>query len=43
MMYSKLQGAIVVHEVYEDGAAFEDGRLIAGDQLLKVIHFLEYC
>lgn len=30
------QGAIVIHEVYEDGAAAEDGRLWAGDQILEV-------
>ena len=32
-----LQGVIIVHEVYEDGAAFKDGRLVAGDQILKVV------
>eukprot|EP00794_Sanderia_malayensis_P008083 gene8083-8948_t len=31
-----LLGAIIIHEVYEDGAAFDDGRLHAGDQLIKV-------
>ena len=30
------QGAIIVHEVYEDGAAAKDGRLWAGDQVLEV-------
>lgn len=25
-----------MHEVYEDGAAFKDGRLVAGDQIIKV-------
>ena len=30
------QGAIVIHEVYEDGAAAQDGRLWAGDQILEV-------
>ena len=30
------QGAIVIHEVYEDGAAAKDGRLWAGDQILEV-------
>jgi hypothetical protein len=27
---------IIVHEVYEDGAAARDGRLWAGDQILEV-------
>lgn len=31
-----LLGAIVIHEVYEDGAAAKDGRLWAGDQILEV-------
>ncbi|XP_073227363.1 multiple PDZ domain protein-like isoform X1 [Porites lutea] len=31
-----LLGAIVIHEVYEDGAAAQDGRLWAGDQILEV-------
>ena len=31
-----LLGAIIVHEVYEDGAAARDGRLWAGDQVLEV-------
>ncbi|XP_071117082.1 multiple PDZ domain protein-like isoform X2 [Haliotis cracherodii] len=31
-----LLGAIIIHEVYEDGAAFKDGRLGAGDQILEV-------
>ncbi|XP_070564544.1 multiple PDZ domain protein-like [Ptychodera flava] len=31
-----LLGAIIVHEVYEDGAAARDGRLWAGDQILEV-------
>ena len=31
-----LQGVIIVHEVYEDGAAYKDNRLLAGDQILKV-------
>lgn len=34
------QGAIIVHEVYEDGAAFQDGRLVAGDQILQVSQVL---
>ncbi|XP_029115128.1 multiple PDZ domain protein-like [Scleropages formosus] len=34
-----LLGAIVIHEVYEDGAAFKDGRLRAGDQILEVNGF----
>ncbi|KAM6168323.1 inaD-like protein [Erethizon dorsatum] len=29
-------GAIVIHEVYEEGAAARDGRLWAGDQVLEV-------
>ncbi|ELU09933.1 hypothetical protein CAPTEDRAFT_157099 [Capitella teleta] len=33
-----LLGAIIVHEVYEDGAAAKDGRLWAGDQVLEVNH-----
>uniref|UniRef100_A0A4W5LV12 PDZ domain-containing protein n=1 Tax=Hucho hucho TaxID=62062 RepID=A0A4W5LV12_9TELE len=28
--------AIVIHEVYEEGAAARDGRLWAGDQILEV-------
>lgn len=32
-----LQDAIVIHEVYEEGAAAKDGRLWAGDQILEVI------
>ncbi|XP_014062412.1 multiple PDZ domain protein isoform X7 [Salmo salar] len=31
-----LQGTIIIHEVYEDGAASKDGRLWAGDQILEV-------
>ncbi|KAL3869945.1 hypothetical protein ACJMK2_042565 [Sinanodonta woodiana] len=31
-----LLGAIIIHEVYEDGAAAKDGRLWAGDQVLEV-------
>lgn len=34
--YFHIQGAIVIHEVYEDGAAAKDGRLWAGDQILEV-------
>ncbi len=30
------QNAIVIHEVYEEGAAARDGRLWAGDQILEV-------
>lgn len=30
------QGAIIIHEVYEEGAASKDGRLWAGDQILEV-------
>ena len=36
IVLSRLQGAIVIHEVYEDGAAARDGRLWAGDQILEV-------
>jgi len=38
-----LQGAIVIHEVYEDGAAAKDGRLWAGDQILEVSNFMVDC
>lgn len=31
-----VQGAIIIHEVYEEGAASKDGRLWAGDQILEV-------
>ncbi|XP_058157840.1 multiple PDZ domain protein isoform X4 [Dasypus novemcinctus] len=31
-----LLGAIIIHEVYEEGAACIDGRLWAGDQILEV-------
>uniref|UniRef100_A0A8C7I1K5 Multiple PDZ domain crumbs cell polarity complex component n=1 Tax=Oncorhynchus kisutch TaxID=8019 RepID=A0A8C7I1K5_ONCKI len=31
-----LLGTIIIHEVYEDGAASKDGRLWAGDQILEV-------
>jgi len=31
-----VQGNIVIHEVYENGAAARDGRLCAGDQILEV-------
>ena len=30
------QGAIIIHEVYPDGAAAKDGRLKPGDQILNV-------
>lgn len=30
------QGAIIIHEVYPDGAAAKDGRLKPGDQILEV-------
>uniref|UniRef100_A0A3Q2R1V1 PDZ domain-containing protein n=1 Tax=Fundulus heteroclitus TaxID=8078 RepID=A0A3Q2R1V1_FUNHE len=33
---SPLQDAIMIHEVYEEGAAARDGRLWAGDQILEV-------
>ena len=36
-MFVYLQGAIIIHEVYEDGAAAKDGRLWAGDQILEVV------
>lgn len=41
------QDAIVIHEVYEEGAAARDGRLWAGDQILEVneslcVHVLAY-
>jgi C-terminal processing protease CtpA/Prc len=31
-----LQGVIIIHEVYPDGAAAKDGRLKPGDQILEV-------
>ena len=31
-----VQGAILIHEVYPDGAAAQDGRLRPGDQILEV-------
>ncbi|KAL5021229.1 hypothetical protein ScPMuIL_000384 [Solemya velum] len=31
-----LLGAIIIHEVYKDGAAAKDGRVWAGDQVLEV-------
>ncbi|XP_060720253.1 multiple PDZ domain protein isoform X8 [Tachysurus vachellii] len=31
-----LLGTIIIHEVYEEGAAAKDGRLWAGDQILEV-------
>lgn len=31
-----LLGSIIIHEVYADGAAHRDGRLMAGDQILMV-------
>ncbi|XP_028330482.1 multiple PDZ domain protein isoform X8 [Gouania willdenowi] len=31
-----LLGGIIIHEVYEEGAASKDGRLWAGDQILEV-------
>ncbi|KFW69945.1 Multiple PDZ domain protein, partial [Pygoscelis adeliae] len=34
-----LLGAIIIHEVYEEGAASKDGRLWAGDQILEVWWF----
>ena len=35
-LFFHFQGAIIIHEVYEDGAAFRDRRLMAGDQVLEV-------
>ena len=35
-LYCVFQGVIIIHEVYEDGAAAKDGRLWAGDQILEV-------
>lgn len=37
------QDAIVIHEVYEEGAAARDGRLWAGDQILEVNESLCVC
>lgn len=37
------QDAIVIHEVYEEGAAARDGRLWAGDQILEVNDILCVC
>lgn len=37
------QDAIVIHEVYEEGAAARDGRLWAGDQILEVNESLHVC
>ena len=31
--------SVVIDEIFNDGAAFDDGRLWAGDQILKVINF----
>lgn len=31
-----VQGVIIIHEVYPDGAAAKDGRLKPGDQILEV-------
>lgn len=31
-----MQGVIIIHEVYPDGAAAKDGRLKPGDQILEV-------
>lgn len=30
------QGPIIIHEVYPEGAAWKDGRLKPGDQILEV-------
>jgi len=40
-----LQGTIIIHEVYEEGAAAKDARLWAGDQVLEVnsIELIVYC
>ena len=37
--YDLFQGAIIIHEVYEEGAAAKDSRLWAGDQILEVCWF----
>jgi len=37
-----LLGAVVIHEVYPDGAAARDGRLQAGDQVLEVQYLLYF-
>lgn len=36
LMLFVLQGVIIIHEVYPDGAAAKDGRLKPGDQILEV-------
>ena len=38
-----LLGIIIIHEVYEDGAAFKDGRLQSGDQVLQVCNDKSKC
>ncbi|TRY75653.1 hypothetical protein TCAL_00503 [Tigriopus californicus] len=36
--FDTLIGAVFIHEVYEKGAAFKDGRLRPGDQILEVMN-----
>jgi len=36
-LFGECQGAIIVHEVYDNGAAAKDGRLMPGDQILQVL------
>jgi C-terminal processing protease CtpA/Prc len=35
-LHYDFQSAIIIHEVYPDGAAAKDGRLRPGDQILEV-------
>ena len=34
------QGAVIIHEVNDGGAAQRDGRLQAGDQILEVLLYI---
>jgi C-terminal processing protease CtpA/Prc len=36
VVFLHFQSAIIIHEVYPDGAAAKDGRLRPGDQILEV-------
>jgi C-terminal processing protease CtpA/Prc len=36
VFFLQFQSAIIIHEVYPDGAAAKDGRLRPGDQILEV-------
>ena len=36
-LFNKWQGAVIVHEVYDHGAAAKDSRLLPGDQILEVL------